>query len=310
LISPKDATLKKLNVLLVFFISFYPLISQAETLTLPLVKTSDGHYQIPATINGISATFVLDTGATGTVIDSNKLSLFGINIKADKFEGVQLGSNESGKVEVWPIRIDTFYIGSKKVNINDIYANNMKDQFDDTVAGIIGHDAIAAIGALIDIKSALLIIPDNINIPLVMLGDKPISEYQHLTIQTSDMGFSFVDAILGSYPVRLIVDSGASETVLDLSMLKRLGFKVNAHPTAKTILPNGVEEAMSVLQDTRLRLGESILSDDFFASDFSALMQAINQEQQRPFVGILGNKQLLELHAVIDLAHALIYIKP
>jgi hypothetical protein len=39
-------------------------------------------------------------------------------------------------------------------------------------------------------------------------------------------------------------------------------------------------------------------------------MQAINQEQQRPFVGILGNKQLLELHAVIDLAHALIYIKP
>ena len=47
---------------------------------MPLVKTEEGHLEIQASINSVKAKFILDSGATGSVIDSNKLSVFGIEI--------------------------------------------------------------------------------------------------------------------------------------------------------------------------------------------------------------------------------------
>jgi predicted aspartyl protease len=53
---------------------------------LPLIKNATGHYEISATVNGVEATFIVDTGATGTVIDTNKLSMFDITTKNDAFD--------------------------------------------------------------------------------------------------------------------------------------------------------------------------------------------------------------------------------
>ena len=61
---------------------------------LPLIKNATGHYEISATVNGVEATFIVDTGATGTVIDTNKLSMFDSTTKNDAFEGVGIGSGE------------------------------------------------------------------------------------------------------------------------------------------------------------------------------------------------------------------------
>jgi hypothetical protein len=44
---------------------------------LPLIKNATGHYEISATVNGVEATFIVDT---------NKLSMFDITTKNDAFD--------------------------------------------------------------------------------------------------------------------------------------------------------------------------------------------------------------------------------
>lgn len=62
---------------------------------------------------------------------------------------------------------------------------------------------------------------------------------------------------------RLIVDSGASETVLDESVLIQLGFKLQDHATAKTIIGQGIEVPMKVLSGKQITLGCVLISDEF-----------------------------------------------
>jgi predicted aspartyl protease len=79
----------------------------------PLTKTQDGHLKMQASINGINATFVLDRGATGTVIDTNKLSVFGISTKQDKIVGLRIGDAQTGKIETFTVDIKQFSIDQK-----------------------------------------------------------------------------------------------------------------------------------------------------------------------------------------------------
>jgi hypothetical protein len=61
------------------------------------------------------------------------------------------------------------------------------------------------------------------------------------------------------------------------------------HATAKTIIGQGIEVTMKVLSQEQITLGSVSILDDFFVTDFTALMKAINQDQQRIFVGNLNS---------------------
>jgi predicted aspartyl protease len=263
-------------------------LSYAKMEVVPLTKTQDGHLAIRASINGIDGKFLLDTGATGTVIDINKLSVFGITTVRDKIDGVRIGDGENGTIETFPVGIEQFSVGQNQLNIKTIYTNDTSGKFADDIVGLIGHDAIAELNALLDLKNLALLIPDNQDDIHTLLGDKSTANYQLIDLQKSSMGFSFVEIELGKHKMRLLVDSGASETVLDESILTQLGFKLHDHATAKTIIGQGIEVPMKVLSQEQITLGSVSILDDFFVTDFTALMKAINQDQQRIFVGNLN----------------------
>ena len=95
---------------------------------IPLNKTHDGHLELQASINGVTGTFVLDTGATGTVLDMNKLSKFGLSVELERINGVAVGDNETGTIETFPVEITEFSIHRNKVDIKSIFANDVSGQ--------------------------------------------------------------------------------------------------------------------------------------------------------------------------------------
>ncbi len=281
--------MKKFTLFVLTMLSTSAFLSYAKMEVVPLTKTQDGHLAIRASINGIDGKFLLDTGATGTVIDINKLSVFGITTVRDKIDGVRIGDGENGTIETFPVGIEQFSVGQNQLNIKTIYTNDTSGKFADDIVGLIGHDAIAELNALLDLKNLALLIPDNQDDIHTLLGDKSTANYQLIDLQKSSMGFSFVEIELGKHKMRLLVDSGASETVLDESILTQLGFKLHDHATAKTIIGQGIEVPMKVLSQEQITLGSVSILDDFFVTDFTALMKAINQDQQRIFVGNLNS---------------------
>ena len=276
---------------------------------IPLNKTHDGHLELQASINGVTGTFVLDTGATGTVLDINKLSQFGLSVGQERINGVAVGDKETGRIDTFPVEITEFSIHRNKVDIKLIFANDVSGQLGPEVMGLVGNDALINLNALIDVKNSQLLIPQQKNDPQSVLAESSMGTYETISLQKSPMGFSFVDVKINENDVRLLVDTGAPQIVLDESALVQLGYKLEEHPTAKSVVAEGVELPMKVYKNGFIALGNLTLSDDFFTTDFTALMNAVNVEGEPKLIGILGNKHLAQLNTIIDASNAKLYIK-
>lgn len=284
-------------------------ITFAKMAIVPLQKTLDGHLEILASINGVQGKFILDTGATGTLIDVNHLAQFGLKSNDTKLVGVRSGDEQSGKVETFNVDINSFEIAGHKVNLSSVFANDTSARLGPDVVGLIGQDALSELQALLDLTVPRLLIPERPEDLQLLLGDSQRPHYETIQLHLNDMGLSFVDIKLNQQEARLIVDSGASTTVLDESIVEEMGFELKNHPTAVSMGAEGVEHPLKMLHQGVINVGQSEVSGDFFAADFTALRNAINHEQQLIFVGVLGNKQLVELGSIIDLYNGNLYIK-
>ncbi|MEP1385695.1 MAG: pepsin/retropepsin-like aspartic protease family protein [Paraglaciecola sp.] len=299
-----------MKALILVFLATMSFLSYAEMEGVPLIKTEDGHFEVHASINDVKAKFILDTGVTGTVIFSQNLDVFGIKTNKNRIDGVRIGDADAGKIATMPVDIAQFSIGKKQLRLKSIFSNDSSSRFTPEVMGIIGNDALIELNALLDVKNAKLLLPDgqtDLDKFLTATSDKP---YNIVTLQKSPMGFSFVDALLAERKVRLLVDTGAPEIVLDESVLKSFGLDLQDHPTAKTVIGDGIELPMKVFKNGLITFGHTTISDDFFTTDFTALMNAVNVEDQPRLIGVLGNKHLAQMSTIIDVASAKLYIKP
>jgi len=62
--------------------------------------------------------------------------------------------------------------------------------------------------------------------------------------------------------------------------LVQFGYALTPHPTAKTVVAEGIELPMKVLNKGRVTIADKVLEDDFFTTDFTALLNAINVKGQ------------------------------
>lgn len=287
----------------------FPHLLNAKMQVIPLHKNHEGYFEIEASINQVKGKFILDTGATGTVVDTNKLNVFGITKGKEKIDGVAVGNEETGIIETFSVDITQFSIGQTQLNIKSIYSNESSGRYAPDIMGLIGYDALFHLNALLDIKKVQLLIPENKDDIELLLSKSTTAKYETIELHKSPMGFNFVDVQLSGNVVRLIVDTGAPELVMDESALIQYGFQLESHPTAKTVISEDVELPMKVYRNGKVLIGNEMVIDDFLITDFSALMKAVNVEDQPPVIGILGNKHLVQLNSIIDIANAKLYIK-
>jgi hypothetical protein len=236
--------------------------------------------------------------------------MFGITTKNDAFEGVGIGSGEEGIIETFPIDIESYVLGEHTIDITTIFSNDVMTQFGNDIAGIVGYDAINELHALLDIPNSQLVVPNRPNEAASYLETQQQNiNYVPVTLSKSPMGFSFIHAIIKNRRVRLLVDSGAPQLVLDEKTLLDWEIILADHPSARTVLTNGVEIPAKIYQAGKVNIGGQTITDDFFTSDFGSLMELVNVEGEPPLVGVLGNKHLLQLGSVIDVKAEKVFIK-
>lgn len=294
-------------IVLSLLLFFTILSAHADDQIIPLDVLPGGYMKVPAKIYGIEGVFIIDTAATGSVIDNNKLAHFGLEKEDRSIEGFQPGDNQTGRIQTFPIKVNSVSIGNQKVAISHLYANDMSGRLPEGVLGLIGQDVIQKFSALLDIEQAQLILPSAGKTATQRYSKD--EQFTSLALQKSPMGFHFIDVVLGKHQAKLIVDTGAPEVILDENMLNGMSFTLTDHPTAKNVIEEGVELPMKVLAGIPLTFAGLTLKDEFLVSDFSALLSAINQHQDTPFIGVLGAKQLMEMGTIIDIANAKLYIK-
>lgn len=121
---------------------------------VPLKKINTNHFEIKATVNGISGKFILDTGASNSCIGTDSVAHF--NIKATDSEVKAAGAGAVGMVtqvaEDCPLQIGAW----KKRNISFVVfdLSHVNEALDlakaKAVHGIIGADVLKTARAVID----------------------------------------------------------------------------------------------------------------------------------------------------------------
>lgn len=124
---------------------------------VPLVLTATNHFEINATINGITGRFILDTGASNTCVGFDKLEFFKLTSKESKIKAAGAGATDMetqistknviviGEWEKKKIKLVLFDL----VHVNEALTAHKAMPVD----GIIGADVLIEGKAIIDYKS-------------------------------------------------------------------------------------------------------------------------------------------------------------
>ncbi|QCZ93133.1 hypothetical protein FBQ74_06355 [Salinimonas iocasae] len=289
------------------FLFIYAPFAQGAMDEIPLQVTDDGHFSLEAVINGREGTFILDTGSTGSIVGLSKLKYFGIRNAKSAIDGIIIGDEEKGKIETFPISIESLVIGTHELTLKNIHSNSTL-HLEPQIDGIIGHDAIVELHALVDIRNSRLLVPKKDNdVEARFTGSG--SKYTAIPLLQTEMGFNLVKARLEQQDVVMLVDSGAQQVVLDMSVVDDdFGFDLENHPKAKLVGHDGTETPMKVVLNKTIKIGSAAINGDFLVADFGALKQAIGSKNGM-FVGIVGNKELASINSIIDAANNTIYVQ-
>lgn len=129
--------------------------------SIPLKRLRIGVETVALRINGQMGLFVLDTGASLTVIDSRRLAKFGIDSGAPLNSTTAIGAG--GGVLVSSYGVKTIGFGNHIYSIDRISAADMSavnaSFVKDTgisVDGVLGHDVLSHLDAVIDLGSGRL----------------------------------------------------------------------------------------------------------------------------------------------------------
>ncbi|QIG80237.1 retropepsin-like aspartic protease family protein [Stakelama tenebrarum] len=129
---------------------------------VPMREVSTGHHLAEATINGQTASFVIDTGANVSVIDNAYAERFGLEPSADVLS--RLGARSiAGAGKAQQASIDTFVIGPVTIRQETIVSADLGQMLsalgqatNSDVAGIIGQDVLTEHRAVIDVSRSML----------------------------------------------------------------------------------------------------------------------------------------------------------
>ncbi|WP_341710914.1 retropepsin-like aspartic protease [Erythrobacter sp.] len=126
-----------------------------------LTKVSSGHELIEVAINGRTGLFVLDSGASGTVIHTASLHKYLDDTGANA--AVRNGFGAGGEVQISRHAIDSFEINGVPYQLTSIASIDLRHVVDGlqaragvTVDGVIGQDLLTSFNGIIDVSKSRL----------------------------------------------------------------------------------------------------------------------------------------------------------
>lgn len=128
-------------------------------------------------------------------------------------------------------------------------------------------------------------------------------------LQSNAVGHFEVSATVNGHAARLVLDTGASHTVVATSSAERFGLA--AAPSAERARGVGASDhATATTVVTELRLGQARLRDVAARTfDLGHVNRALEGRGGTPIDGVIGADLLRSVEAIIDYARATLYLR-
>jgi len=295
--------MKKLFFLIFLVIFTSNIQAKFITKVLVLQKLASGHMVADVKIKGITSKFIIDTGSTSSVIDEALVSKLALKpVESDtKVMGYAPGKVEysMSQYEVHDVLVEGF-LTTKVVFVEQNIASAFAGLTESPIGGILGQEVLAAHGLLLDIKASSLSLPDT----------NFIKGYTVVPIYISEIGLPIIELIINKKSVHMIIDSGASEVMLDQKVATAENFGVVTYPEGMVGYDEtGVERQIGLIEKGHILLGDKSMRRQLLVDDFSNILNQVNASRNIKVVGLIGLNALTELSAIIDIKNRKLYIK-
>ena len=292
---------------------------KSQVLTAPLRRSGLNLLWLPATVENVRGSIIIDTGAPVTALsdakyrfllkgDAHKLLpgapatilMNTLKARVALARNLSLGGHDLGAslVALVPER---FLDEDEEFH----YANRASD-FD----GLMGEDFLRRYRAVIDCRRQLLYL----NLGPARKDDLPgvlvPNGWTRIPMTEAD-GHFVVPCVLNGLAFRLIVDTGSSFTTLDQTLLRAIKVYSHALPFAAGLIGNDSVPQELVHLHT-LQIGDYTANDvqmTAMKNLSSALVSESEQKAAVPIIGLLGADSLGFNGAIIDLGGHALYLK-
>ena len=275
-------------------------VSFAATDTVDLVKVTYGNPVVPVQINGHDALFALDTGAPASMISEEFARQIGVANQARLSLGQKSPTPDRPLIlDNLELRTGAALITGSAFMVNDnILTSFARGHID----GVIGENTLSNLAIIISLQlnTLTLFAPGNISRTDLMsygFGDAAAIPLQVLSNRhlTADVSLK-----QGNVTVTepLVIDVGASDTIVSENAFKQLKAKVSYSETSTTIWKKYNAKTFSIDQ---LTIGAVVVNNP-------TVMYL--QKNDGSFPSVLGRDVFAKYHVLIDFPGLKMYLLP
>jgi predicted aspartyl protease/cytochrome c-type biogenesis protein CcmH/NrfG len=284
-------------------------ISGPSITEVPFHLGNDRRPYVKVKVNGRDAVFVIDTGSGFTVISKDVAKRLGVSEIARGGKSQGIGGN--GKFQIVYGLIKSIQLGAVKVKMVPCFVRAFHSDKDrpaeERADGFIGLSILSHFLTELDYKEARIRLDrtENSSFAVPTTPDVTIVPFR-----TTQNGLISVETEFdGNQNLNVILDSGASSTVISTAAVERLnlGDQIIKNQTASVIGAAGVTENVKMLFVRKCRLaGLQQTNLRALVLDFGAINETAGFEQS----GILGGDFLRNFRLTIDFNRALLAFQP
>jgi predicted aspartyl protease len=302
-------------------VPFGPAFAVAKNVpgALPGYKAVPVHYGalnkmlITATVNGQSATLIVDTGARQIIFDSGSAESLGITPSR---HGLRYVASTEINGQLVPLGFarnftaGSMNFGSMPVALLDSNRGNSFSSSSGTgaarIAGVLGTDLLTRYKAVINCRTRLIFFKIDASRRLQLAKTALSQGFTRVPMLRQENGAFTVPCSINGRAGSLLVDTGAFLTTLDESALRALGIALQ--PTqAKARFTTGLVRKISLGDVKRLMIGDFKVPPTRLAA---ALLPGFALKQGYTHVdGILGLELLVFCHGIIDFDSMSLFLK-
>ncbi|WP_435892473.1 aspartyl protease family protein [Oceaniferula spumae] len=265
-------------------------------LSLTANPKGKNHWTIPATINGQPANLLLDSGAGKTVLNSESENKLRLDLKKSSLQSGGLSGMSSTSLTT----VKSFQIGEATAPNQELRVINLHSNYGHD--GLLGWDFLSAANAVFDTATGTL--HYRANAPFKK-EEPTLRENLTPTDLKREDEHTILQVTINGKPANLILDTGASGTLLKPSAAERLGLPVLDSKGSLTGVGGKSTAKLGITLADKVNIGPASLNNvAIIVSKIGAAKIGKNEKID----GILGADVLFALKPVIDFGNNRIHL--
>jgi predicted aspartyl protease len=255
---------------------------------------------VEAEINGHSVVLTVDTGCTQTCLRRGCARDLALDIHETKLHAIGIGGVAKGTMGA--AKVASFKLGGYEINRTNIVQVMATGESAKGTDGLLGYDFLKANATIIPVGADFVFYkPGNGAVPDISpymnrLGFKPVP----LTHRAFGL---VVTGHIDGVPMSAIVDCGAAYCTFNINFLTgAVHFSVRYIGNSATGV-DGHSQPLYLFTPRKVEFGGHALQPEEMLAQFSPALVAVHQD------ALLGFDQLAAHSAIIDLGHAILWLK-